>query len=312
MDDSLTPGARAHTESLDDVVGRALSRFLLLPGVIRVGVALVEGAGRRLRFTASDRDRDHSTAVDWCFIDAYEDVPLTTVVRTGEPIMAALDDLDARFGALVEQQREQSVEALAAVPLLDRGAPVGGVVLFYERTQVFDLAQRDLLLTGAGVLAEQVRTVQIRLPRAQLELPQEQPGSSVVQTAQVYVDADPRAVALARRFVRQRLAAWGADDDVIADAVLCVSELVTNAVIHTGSPSLVLARLEDGMVTVTVRDQGAEPGHCPSDPLGFAARADPLDVHGRGLQFVEALANRWGFELDEVGTTVWFEVALIT
>ena len=33
---------------------------------------------------------------------------------------------------------------------------------------------------------------------------------------------------------------------------------------------------------------------------------DPLAVHGRGLQIVDACSTRWGSELDAVGMTVWF------
>lgn len=293
--------------SIDAVVDRALARFLMLPGVVRVGVALVEGAGRRLRFTASDRDR--ADAIDWCFIDAYDDVPLTSVVRTGVPILSAIDDLDARYGALAAAQRERSVEALAAVPLLAGGAPVGGVVLFYSHEQVFDHDQRDLLLTGAGLLADEVRSVQIRVPRPGPEgVTDPDPDTDLVQVARLEVGAEPRAVSPARRFVRQRLTEWGADDDVIDTAVLCVSELVTNAVIHTGSPSLVVVRLEGDVLTITVRDHGAEPaGHTTRADDG---RTDPLEVHGRGLRLVEALSTRWGSELDDIGTTVWFELAL--
>lgn len=293
--------------AIDAVVDRALARFMLLPGVLRVGVALVEGAGRRLHFTASDRDR--SAGVDWCFIDAYDDVPLTSVVRTGLPIMAALDDLDPRYDALAARQRAQSVAALAAVPLLTDGTPVGGVVLFYDGVQDFDRAQRDHLLTGVGLLAEEVASVQIRLPRGVLDGEGESgEGDGAALVAQLEVGADPRAVSPARRFVRQHLAEWGADDDLIDTAVLCVSELVTNAVIHTGSPSLVVVRLLGDLVTITVRDHGAEPAG--RDPAGADDRTDPLEVHGRGLRLVDALATRWGSELDEVGTTVWFELAL--
>ena len=33
-----------------------------------------------------------------------------------------------------------------------------------------------------------------------------------------------------------------------------------------------------------------------------------MRVHGRGLQLVEALADRWGSERDAAGTTVWFVI----
>ena len=57
--------------------------------------------------------------------------------------------------------------------------------------------------------------------------------------------------------------------------------------------------LDAGVLTTTVRDGG-------SAVVASTLLADPLDVHGRGLQLVDALATRWGSELDAVGTTVWF------
>jgi anti-sigma regulatory factor (Ser/Thr protein kinase) len=82
--------------------------------------------------------------------------------------------------------------------------------------------------------------------------------------------------------------------------VLCLSELVTNALIHTPTGCAVRVLLDDGVLTTTVRDAGA------SDAGTVEPLEDPLRVHGRGLQLVEAVAARWGSELDSVGTTVWF------
>src|SRR3954468_3595383 len=83
---------RAQTE------GWVRSAFALLspsPAVRRVGLALVEGGGRRLSFTASDRDR--RTVTDWCLVDAYDDVPLNNAIRTGRPITGSLEELAGRY-----------------------------------------------------------------------------------------------------------------------------------------------------------------------------------------------------------------------
>ena len=93
----------ARDADVDRVAREALEHLLDLPDVCRVGLALTEGGGRRLRFTASDRDP--AQGVDWCHIDAYDDVPLTTAVRTGEPVVGGLDDLDDRYAELVDRQR---------------------------------------------------------------------------------------------------------------------------------------------------------------------------------------------------------------
>ena len=57
------------------------------------------------------------------------------------------------------------------------------------------------------------------------------PSGAVVAFHEVPPDA--AAVAAARRFLRHTLREWGVDDDTTDAAVLCLSELVTNALIHT-------------------------------------------------------------------------------
>jgi hypothetical protein len=51
-----------------------------------------------------------------------------------------------------------------------------------------------------------------------------------------------------------------------------------------------------------VRDHGADPG------AELVDDEDPLRVFGRGLQLVGALADRWGSEHDDDGTTSWFSL----
>jgi anti-sigma regulatory factor (Ser/Thr protein kinase) len=115
------------------------------------------------------------------------------------------------------------------------------------------------------------------------------------------VAADPRAVARARQFARGTLAGWGIEGDTADRAILCLSELVTNAMIHTDAGCELRVVLVRGILTTTVRDGGSS---VVVDLSGISV--DPLAVHGRGLQLVDALSTRWGSELDAVGMTVWF------
>lgn len=103
-----------------------------------------------------------------------------------------------------------------------------------------------------------------------------------------------------RRFRRRTLDDWRIDEETTDTAVLCLSELVTNAVIHAHAGCVVRVLLEQGILTTTVRDTGTP------DATSVEQLDDPLRVHGRGLQLLDALATRWGSELDTVGTTVWF------
>ena len=285
--------------AIDDVARSLLADLTALPGVRRVGFALTEGGGRRLRFTASDRS--DNGRVDWCHIDAYDDVPLTSVVRTGEPVLGDRGSLDPRYDDFVAGQPAE-VRALAAVPLPGIGSPIGGLIVFLEEEWAFDDAQRGLLEAAARRASDAVR--RIRVGSHDLREDDPAPTDDGTLTARIVLEDDPRAAAIARRFLREFLQRGDVSEDLAATAELCLSELVTNAIVHAGGRSELRATI-DTALTVSVRDRG---GHAPDaapddDP-------DPLRVHGRGLLLVEALADRWGSERDALGTNVWFSLEL--
>jgi len=128
-------------------------------------------------------------------------------------------------------------------------------------------------------------------------------------TTSVLLEGNPRATGAARRFLRQHLQAWDVPDDAVDDAQLCLSELVTNAVVHAGTASELRVVLDGGVLTVTVRDLGGSGRQAAGEPQP-SDDFDPLRVYGRGLQLVDALSARWGSERDAVGTTVWFALEL--
>lgn len=281
----------------DTWVRSALAQLGQVPGVHRVGLALAEGGGRRLLFSASDRDNEGS--VDWCEVDAYEDVPLNHSVRTGEAVAGSLDDLAARYPAFTGRQSSRT-RALASLPIFAAGHIQGGYALFYETPQRFDRPQLAELEALADRLGADLRRVQRATTHASRSL-EDEPVPHGALTATYSVAADPRAVATARHFVRRTLSAWGVDEDTVDNAVLCLSELVTNAIIHTDAGCEVRVVLDRGVLTTTVRDGGSS---VVVDLSGVTV--DPLAAHGRGLQLVDALSTRWGSELDAVGMTVWF------
>lgn len=87
-------------------------------------------------------------------------------------------------------------------------------------------------------------------------------------------------------------------------AVLIVSELVTNAVVHSGS-SLITCTLVlgDALLQVEVTDQGAG-GTAP-----VAGHAAPDETAGRGLLLVSAVSEAWGASpAIPQGWTVWATV----
>jgi anti-sigma regulatory factor (Ser/Thr protein kinase) len=115
----------------------------------------------------------------------------------------------------------------------------------------------------------------------------------------VFPSVAPSA-ASARRFVAAALRRWGCPDDFIELVLLLTSELVTNAYRHAGTETRVSVRLDDDCARVEVHDVGrGEPELRPLD-------TDRTD--GRGLQIVDALADRWGYHSTAAGTDVWFEL----
>ncbi len=114
--------------------------------------------------------------------------------------------------------------------------------------------------------------------------------------------ADSSSPGAARRWLRGRLdvGELGAEIEV-GDIELCVSELVSNAVLHAGTDCRLRITTEDGRVRVEIHDGDAR-------RLPAKRAYDQASVTGRGLHLVERLSARWGVDVDGEGKTVWFEV----
>jgi CheY-like chemotaxis protein len=121
------------------------------------------------------------------------------------------------------------------------------------------------------------------------------------RSASMRVGADVRQVSAVRRFVASQCERWDCGD-MADDAVLIVSELVANAIVHGRVGCDVRASLTEDALRIEVTDtSGGEPD--PQD-------ADLSAERGRGLQMVGALALAWGVErFDDSGKVVWAEMA---
>ncbi|MFI8994026.1 SpoIIE family protein phosphatase [Streptomyces sp. NPDC053542] len=130
-----------------------------------------------------------------------------------------------------------------------------------------------------------------------------------VITARAAATFEPvgRSVATARAFVRDTLQGWG-HGDIIDDAVVLTSELVTNAVVHAGTAADVLCLRTDTGVRIEVGDRYPE-REVPVQSSGQAL-AHPDREGGRGLLLCGALATRWGVEYTPSQKHVWFQLDL--
>jgi anti-sigma regulatory factor (Ser/Thr protein kinase) len=110
--------------------------------------------------------------------------------------------------------------------------------------------------------------------------------------------AEVASCSSARRFVQEALNQ--ATEELRADALLLVSELVANAVLHASGP-LCLELLQKGSTYRIAVSDGS-----PTPPTAKGYRTD--DATGRGVHLLDSLAAAWGCKRIGTGKVVWFDL----
>ena len=128
---------------------------------------------------------------------------------------------------------------------------------------------------------------------------QPKPPPALTRSARAWVyagifDGNPDQVSQARRQMAMHLAGCPAADD----AITIVSELASNAVLHSGSAGqcfTIRCELFGDYVRVECEDLGGE-WHCQAD-----------EDRPHGLTIIDALAgsDNWGIDGDTTGRVVW-------
>jgi serine phosphatase RsbU (regulator of sigma subunit)/anti-sigma regulatory factor (Ser/Thr protein kinase) len=123
------------------------------------------------------------------------------------------------------------------------------------------------------------------------------------RTVMTVSQADPGQIRSSRDDMRALLHDWTSPDQ-LESAVLLVSELVTNVLVHTDDDAMLLAQVM-GMpgtrrLRVEVGDRSDDMPHrrCPGE----------LASSGRGLFLIEELADAWGVDPRGDGKSIWFEL----
>ncbi|WP_079146754.1 SpoIIE family protein phosphatase [Streptomyces griseochromogenes] len=111
----------------------------------------------------------------------------------------------------------------------------------------------------------------------------------------------PEAVRHARRFTRRTLRAWSVSPETIDTALLIVSELVTNALVHTGGQVRLDLSLLNHRLRLAVADASPRSPVKPTH-IGWEATG------GRGILLVEAVSAAWGTVPVSGGKQVWAEI----
>jgi anti-sigma regulatory factor (Ser/Thr protein kinase) len=233
-------------------------------------------------------------------IDPDADYPTTRMpLEPGETLLVCTDglietgghDLDTGWQRLrgILERHEGNLEELADAlvqavhgpsshhttgPLIDRREDDIALLLLSRRTEGH----------GAGTGLDGVR-------------------ASLRRTMLTVEQAEPERVAEARRQLRELLHDWCSTDQVDS-AVLLLSEVLTNVLVHTDAAALLEAEITDApqgrRMRVEVTDAGAELPHLRAP--------GELASSGRGLLLIELLAHAWGVVPRGKGKSIWFEL----
>jgi anti-sigma regulatory factor (Ser/Thr protein kinase) len=123
---------------------------------------------------------------------------------------------------------------------------------------------------------------------------------SITETAETRFPAVPESIGAARRFTRAALRRHAIAPETIDIAILLVSELATNALVHAESDIRLRIRV-GGEIRVEVGDASTRgPG---------ASSPSRERESGRGMELVSGLAQGWDWAPRDDGKVVWFALA---
>jgi anti-sigma regulatory factor (Ser/Thr protein kinase) len=201
-------------------------------------------------------------------------VAVTVDFRPGDTLLLYSD-------GVVERRRQGLSTGLAALAEAVAGAPSG------------DPRALCAVATGAvpGATEDDVAVLAV------------EHATAPSRSAGLEVPAEPTAPGRVRHWLTAQLNAWQVPEAVIGSAVLCTSELTTNALLHAGTAARVEIDLSPERLLVSVADSGTR-------GTVTRTRTEALSSRGRGLGLIEQLSDAWGTDPTVRGSTVWFEMLI--
>ncbi|MFI6648440.1 SpoIIE family protein phosphatase [Streptomyces sp. NPDC050529] len=225
-------------------------------------------------------------------IEADADYPMTRItLEAGETIMLCTDGLietgghDLATGWVrlrpVLERHNGDLEKLAD----ELVQAVHGPASHYTTGPLADRREDDIAVL---LLRREVSTAHPAAPR---------------RIALTIAQAEPERIAAARSLLRELLHDW-ADPEQVDSAVLMVSEMATNVLVHTDGDALMVAQAsgEHGRRRLRVEVSDG------SDELPHRRRPGEMASSGRGLVLMEMLADAWGVDPRGTGKSIWFEL----
>jgi serine phosphatase RsbU (regulator of sigma subunit)/anti-sigma regulatory factor (Ser/Thr protein kinase) len=235
-------------------------------------------------------------------VDPDTDYPTTRLVlQPGEVMMLCTDglietgghDLDTGFGRLrsvleghdpaddgLEKLADALVQAVHGPPSHHTTGPLADR---REDDIALLLVCREDGAPGTGVAGTRLRATR--------------------RTVLTVAQADPQRVAGVRQQLRELLHDWSSSEQADS-AVLMLSELVTNVLVHTDGDALAIAEIAGERGKRRLRVDVAD----PSDELPHRRDPGEMASSGRGLLLMELLADAWGVDPRGEGKSIWFEV----
>ncbi|MBB5119926.1 phosphatase [Streptomyces eurocidicus] len=238
-------------------------------------------------------------------IDPDTDYPTTRLVlEPGETMLVCTDGLIETGGHDLETGWTRLREVVEGFPLeVDAGnlekladalvQAVHGPPSHYTTGPLVDRREDDIALLLLGRQAAEQAAV--GAPEA--------PARPVRRTALTIAQAEPERIAEARQQIRHLMYDWP-DEDQADSAVLMVSEMVTNVLVHTDGDALLVAEISGAPGERRVRVDVAD----ASDELPHRRHPGEMASSGRGLVLMELLAGAWGVDPRGEGKNIWFEL----
>lgn len=149
-----------------------------------------------------------------------------------------------------------------------------------------------------GSPADAVEFRKARVPYSATQMPP--------HSASVMLPHATQSVRSARRRLADDLARRGISDEVIGDASLVISEIISNALKHARPLSSGQIRVAWDLSSTSLELQVSDGGG-PTRP--YLQTPSLSSLGGRGLGIVATLCSEWGVRQDTEGTTVWATLA---
>ncbi|RAG82206.1 phosphatase [Streptacidiphilus pinicola] len=224
-----------------------------------------------------------------------EDYPVTALdLQVGEVLMVCTDGLIETGGHDMFSGWVRVRDVMAPGPAADLEGMADGLIRAVHGPD----SHRD-----AGRLADRREDdiALLLLRRDAMDGAPKPVGRRVVVTVG---QGQPARIASARRELRGILQDWNSTEAADA-AVLLVSELLTNVLLHTDQEGALLAELSGAPGERRLRIEVSD----GSDELPHLRSPGEMASNGRGLVLLDLLADRWGVRPSGEGKVVWFEMS---